>query len=91
MTTASEAKPWNSTALQKVLKGIIGKLKQFEPINPAEMQTNSNLYQILGFVWQTLNLGFWQKKQDVKEILNEILRILEPHPEVAKNYEKASI
>jgi hypothetical protein len=59
MSTASEAKPWNSTALMKVLNGITDKLKKFGPINPAERQTNSNLYQILSFVWQTLNLGFW--------------------------------
>lgn len=35
MSTSSEAKPWNSTALMKVLNGMISKLKDFEPINPA--------------------------------------------------------
>lgn len=91
MSTASDAKPWNSSALMKVLNGMTDKLKKFGPINPVETQTNSNLYQILSFIWQTLNLGFWEKKEIVKDILNEILRILEPHPSVSANYAKASI
>lgn len=91
MSTSSEAKPWNSTALMKVLNGMISKLKKFESINPAEKQTNENLYQILNFIWQTLNLGFWEKKETVKDILNEVLRILRPHPDVAQDYAKYSI
>ncbi len=43
----------------KVLNGITYKLKKFGPINPVEILTNFNLDQILCFVWQTLNLGFW--------------------------------
>ena len=70
MTTASDAKPWTSTALMKVLNGMTDKLKKFGPIDPSETQTNSNLYQILSFICQTLNLGFWEKKEIVKDILN---------------------
>ncbi len=75
----------------KVLNGITYKLKKFGPINPVEILTNFNLDQILCFVWQTLNLGFWQKKETAKGVLNEIFRILMPHPEVAKDYAKSSI
>lgn len=91
MSTASEAKPWNSSALMKVLKGMTTKLKNFGRIDPAEVQMNSNLFQILSLIWQTLNLGFWEKKEAVKDILSEVLRILEPHPAVSSNYAKSSI
>jgi hypothetical protein len=45
----------------------------------------------LNFIWQTLNLGFWEKKEEVKEILTDITKILEPHPSVVRNYAEASI
>jgi hypothetical protein len=30
--------------------------------DPTDTLKNENLYHILDFIWQTLNLGFWQKK-----------------------------
>jgi hypothetical protein len=42
-------------------------------------------------MWQTLNLGFWEKKENIKQILAEVLRILEPHEAVKADYTKASI
>lgn len=55
--------PWKAQAIMKVLDGICLKLKKFGPIeadpHPKKMLQNYNLYQILGFIWQTLNLGFW--------------------------------
>lgn len=68
MTTTSEVKPWNPP-LKRVLDCLQKKLSEFGPINPAEVLKNSNLYQILNFIWQTFNLGFWQKKEDVKAVL----------------------
>lgn len=61
MTTTSEVKPWQPP-LKRVLDCLKRKLSDFGPINPSEMLKNSNLYQILNFIWQTFNLGFWEKK-----------------------------
>ncbi len=61
MCTTSEVKPWNPP-INKVLKVLLDKLSQFGPINPAEIAQNQNLYHILDFIWQTLNLGFWENK-----------------------------
>jgi hypothetical protein len=58
MTTTSKIKPWHPP-INKVLSVLLTKLNKFGPIDPDEMQTNMNLYHILDFVWQTLNLGFW--------------------------------
>jgi hypothetical protein len=35
-----------------------------------------NLYHLLDFVWQTLNLGFWQTKDQIKDILRLVMKIL---------------
>jgi len=50
------------------------------------MQQNSNLYEILNFLWQTLNLGFWEKTQEVQDILDNVIKILEPHPSILADY-----
>ena len=34
---------------------------------------------MLDFIWQTLNLGFWENKEQIKGILDNILVILQPH------------
>lgn len=88
MSTNSSVKPWDPP-INRVLKNLQKKLKQFGPIDPQEIRKNENLFHILDFIWQTLNLGFWENKLQVKEILDDILAILKPHPNV--NYEKAKV
>jgi len=44
------------------------------------MAQNQNLYHILDFIWQTLNLGFWSSKEEIMSILSDILNILKPFP-----------
>jgi hypothetical protein len=62
-TTNEMSAPWKAVSLMKVLDGACRKLKSFGPIEPSAtkkiMIQNDNLYQILSFIWQTLNLGFW--------------------------------
>lgn len=58
MSTTSDTKPWNPP-LKRVLDCLQKKLKQYGPIDPSQMLKNENLYQILNFIWQTFNLGFW--------------------------------
>lgn len=58
MCTTSEVKPWVDP-YDRMLKVLLTKLNSFGPINPAQIAQNQNLYHILDFVWQTLNLGFW--------------------------------
>ena len=89
MSTTSEVKPW-MPPLKRVLDCLQSKLKRFGPINPAEVLKNENLYQILNFIWQTFNLGFWEKKEDVKAVLEDIIKILEPYPPILKNYAEFS-
>jgi hypothetical protein len=58
MCTNSDVKPWVDP-YDRMLKVLLAKLNKFGPIDPAQMAQNQNLYHILDFVWQTLNLGFW--------------------------------
>ena len=51
-------------------------MKEFKPIDPAEVVTNQTLLTLLKFLWESINLGFWHDKQSAKEILNDILHIL---------------
>jgi hypothetical protein len=46
----------------RVLKVLLQKIRTFGPIHPKEIAKNQNLYHILDFIWQTLNLGFWTSK-----------------------------
>ena len=62
-TTNELSAPWKAVSLMRVLDGTCKKLKNFGPIEPSPdrkvMIQNNNLLQILSFIWQTLNLGFW--------------------------------
>ena len=77
--------------MMKILNGVLDKLKDAGPIDPSQTLKNECLFQYLSFIWQTLNLGFWEKKENIKDILKEVLRILEPHPSVSANYALSSI
>jgi hypothetical protein len=55
----------------------LAKLKEYGPIDPAEDKKNRTLLTVLKFVWETLNLGFWNNKHSVKEILTDVLKILQ--------------
>lgn len=90
MSTNSEVKPWHPP-INRVLRVLLEKLKKFGPINPAEMSINMNLFHILDFVWQTLNLGFWESKEQIKGILQDVLNILKPHPIINGKYAEARI
>lgn len=48
------------------------------------------LFAMLKFLWETLSLGFWQDKEEVKEILNDVLHTLSKHESIT-NYETATI
>ena len=87
----SPTQPWKAQSLMKILNGVLAKLASYGPIDPKEVLKNECLFQYLSFVWQTLNLGFWEKKENIKTILSEILRLLEPHKDVAADYAKSSI
>ena len=61
------------------------KLESFGPIVPSEMSKNINLYHILDFIWQTLNLGFYKEKNEVRKILEDVLKVLQPHEGIDYN------
>jgi len=46
------------------------------------MKVNLTLYTLLKFLWETINLGFWSKKEQIKEILNSVLKILQKHESI---------
>ena len=71
---AVKTQPWKAQSLMKILNGVLKKLKKnYGPIDPKEVLKNECLYQYLAFIWQTLDLGFWETKEHVKKILAEIL------------------
>ena len=89
---AEKTKPWEAQSLMKILNGVLNKLEvDYGPIDPKEVLKNECLYQYLGFIWQTLDLGFWQTKEHIKKILEVILNILVPHDSVKADYAKSSI
>ncbi len=70
------------------------KVHSYGPINPDPSCSDQNekLLEILRFIEQTLNLGFWKTKEELKEILDETLKIMQPHEDIlATNYEKAQV
>lgn len=88
MCTTSKTKPWNPP-INRVLRVLLEKVRNFGPINPAKMAQNQNLFHILDFIWQTLNLGFWSSKEEIKSILADVLKILQKHPDI--KYPQAKI
>jgi hypothetical protein len=60
------------------LKTLLEKIRACGPIDPSPLYYKHNLtvYELLNFVWETLNLGFWKDKDEVKNILESVKRIL---------------
>ena len=90
MQTTSDFKP-SKSPLKRVLTCLKNKLEKYGPIDPKDYQGNSNLFEILGFMWQTLNLGLWEKKEHVKDIFLMLKRILEPHQVVKADYQRSRV
>ena len=88
MCTNSDVKPWDPP-INRVLRVLLQKLRTFGPIHPKEMAKNQNLYHILDFIWQTLNLGFWSSKEEISNILGDVLKILQPYDKI--NYKEVKL
>lgn len=79
-------KPWEPP-LSDIMGRLLVRLKSFGPIettgdNGTEdeaavcYQQNRILLTLLKFLWETVNLGFWNSKDSIKDILTYVLQIL---------------
>jgi hypothetical protein len=75
-TASKTNKPWDPP-FDRILARLLNKLKEYGPIDPNEDKKNRTLLTVLKFVWETLNLGFWNSKHSIKEILTDVLKILQ--------------
>jgi hypothetical protein len=80
--TTAELKPWEPP-LDRILARLLTRVKDFGPIrsgaesedSEAVYKQNQVLLTLLKFMWESINLGFWQNKASVKEILTDVLHI----------------
>jgi hypothetical protein len=63
ISTPSISKPWDPP-FDRVLKRLLEKISACEPIDPSpeHFKHNKTVFELLNFIWETLNLGFWREK-----------------------------
>jgi hypothetical protein len=86
-STHSAKKPWEAP-LDRILVRLLARVKSFGPIETRDEEgteegvascyfSNRVLLTLLHFLWETVNLGFWNNKENAKEILTDVLKICE--------------
>ena len=98
-STHSPEKPWEAP-LDRILNRLLERIKTFGPIDTKDAEgtdegiaacyfNNRVLLTLLRFLWETVNLGFWNTKESAKEILNYVLEICKKGEHIS--YEDARI